>query len=160
MITPPTCNIDLPCKLLSKVQCSPSRRRQCLPARKRVGERGCRPLLQTASGNLPTPVETRYTERRLHGERCFSPGEHLNQRQRTCFIKTAEASTAERGEARRWSTEQASARAEPCPASRRGDCPSISQQMEYFRIFVHLCRAQCLQVGRFSCPAPCRASAE
>ena len=34
MITPPACNIDLACKLLSEVQCSPSRRRQCLPARR------------------------------------------------------------------------------------------------------------------------------
>lgn len=30
-----------------------------------------------------------------------------------CFIKKAEATTAEQGEARRWSTEQASAKAEP-----------------------------------------------
>lgn len=146
MITPPACSRDLPCKLLSKVERSPSRRRQCLGARRKDelmasggrrmgGRRGrcLRLLLQKAPRQIRACTEESTELRGTHlAAQRPSPPHH----------------TAGQGGA------GAAEPPLPSPLLVEEAVPVHPSQGTRFMVSVPLCRAQGLPLGCFSC-SPC-----
>lgn len=144
MITPLTCNTDLACKLLSKVQCSPSRRRQCLPARRRGSGRESRdaePFSKWLLGTYPRRHRSRGTRREGCIKTLLTRRALKSEAQNSFYKGGRDHHSWARGG---WEVEPQS-RPPPglSPRSRAhccgGGCPCVSQQKGIFWDFLPIC---------------------
>lgn len=137
MITPPACSRDLPCKLLSKVERSRSRRRQCLGARRKdeLMASGGRRKMSAA----PSPKSSQI--RVCTEESSELRGTHLAAQRRP----SPPHPTAGQGGA------GAAEPPLPSPMLVEEAVPVHPSQGTRFMVSVPLCRAQGLPLGCFSC---------